>query len=138
MSLMNIKPLQSLWDFDGQLGSPKFEMSFPRVDVVEKNDCLEITADLPGMKKEDITIEVRGGVLTMKGERKKENVEEAEDKSWRREERHWGTFTRRFALPSHFVNQDNSNVSAKYEDGELRLKLARTNPSDCPDAIMIE
>ncbi|XGC80607.1 Hsp20/alpha crystallin family protein [Bdellovibrio bacteriovorus] len=94
----------------------------PVTDVEEEEGHYLMTIDLPGMKKEDIKIDVKNNVLTISGERKREtNV--SEGKKGQRFERSYGSFTRSFTLPST-VNAD--DIEARYEDGVLSLFLPKT------------
>ena len=93
----------------------------PRVDIVEENGNFELTADLPGLKKEDIRIEVQDNLLTLKGEKKIE--EEKKDKDYRLCERYYGEFTRTFTLPEN-VNRD--RIEAEFKDGVLKLTIPKT------------
>ena len=76
----------------------------------------------PGMKTEDIKVEVEDGVLTLQGEKKRH--EETEKANRYRVERVYGTFTRRFSLP---MAVDASKVSATYKDGVLELVLPKAD-----------
>ena len=96
------------------------ESWLPAVDVFETEDNLTIRAELPGVKTEDIKVEVDNGVLTIEGERKRE--EKLEKDNAYRLERVYGRFTRRFSLPK---SVDGSNVAATYKDGILELKLPK-------------
>lgn len=91
----------------------------PPVDIFE-NDNHEIVlkAELPGIKREDIDIRVENNLLTIRGERKRE--EETRQESFHRVERVYGTFSRSFALPSTI---DTEKVSADFKDGVLTVAL---------------
>ena len=104
----------------------------PRINVEEMDSGFEITAEVPGMKKEEIDIEVRDDVLTIKGERKLEN--EVADKNYHICERSYGTFQRAFTLPEN-VNTD--DIEAEYMDGILRLVLPKIEPQT-PKEIKVE
>ena len=104
----------------------------PRVNVEELEDRFEITAELPGMKKDDIDIEVTDGVLTIKGERAFEKEEK--DTNYHVCERSYGTFRRGFTLPEN-VNAD--GIEAEYKDGILRLGVPKVEPEK-PREIKVE
>jgi len=104
----------------------------PRVNVEEQEDRFEITADVPGMKKEEIDIEVRDNVLTIKGERKLEKEEE--NTNYHVCERSYGTFQRAFTLPENVTADD---IEAEYADGILRLTVPKNEPEK-PKEIRIE
>lgn len=93
----------------------------PPVDVKENNEAYILEAELPDMKKEDIKIEIRDGVLTLMGERKREA--ETKGEKYHRVERSYGTFTRSFSLPD---NVDPNKVVATYDHGVLDIMLAKT------------
>ncbi len=92
----------------------------PAVDVVESENELAFTVDLPGMKQEDIEVNVENGTLTIKGHRKFE--QEVSEKGYHRIERSYGGFSRAFALPDS-VNFE--KVDATYKDGVLTIKAAK-------------
>jgi HSP20 family protein len=92
----------------------------PPVDIYETEDTIVLSAELPGMKKEDMSVEIKDNTLTIKGERKFERDSAA--KSYSRIERSYGTFQRVFTLP-HLVQQD--KVKARYENGILEIVLSK-------------
>jgi HSP20 family protein len=92
----------------------------PPVDIYETEDTIVLSAELPGMKKEDMSVEIKDNTLTIKGERKFERDSAA--KSYSRIERSYGTFQRVFTLP-HLVQQD--KVKARYENGILEIILSK-------------
>jgi len=90
----------------------------PAVDIYEGAEHeLVIKAELPDMKREDITVTFENNVLTLKGERKNEEV--ARDR-FHRLERFRGAFSRSFTLPA---TVDPANISANYKDGVLTVRL---------------
>jgi HSP20 family protein len=92
----------------------------PPVDVHEDQDSLVLRAELPGVRREDIDIQVDGNVLTLKGERKLEA--EQEGRRYHRIERSFGSFVRQFQLPS---NVDSTAIDAQLSDGILTLRLPK-------------
>jgi HSP20 family protein len=92
----------------------------PTIDVYEDRDNLVLKAELPGMKKEDIDIQLHGNVLTLSGERKEEAVFEKAETY--RAERFLGKFQRSLTLP---VSVDATKVQASYKDGILTVTLAK-------------
>lgn len=92
----------------------------PAVDVFEKDEEIELRVELPGLKPEEVQIDVTDGVLTVSGERKLEHDEERE--GYRRIERSYGRFVRSFTLPQ---NVDQDDVQAAMEHGVLRLTLPK-------------
>lgn len=92
----------------------------PEVDIVEGKDRIIVKVDLPGLKQEEISVEVEGDALTIKGERKQE-VEKKEGQV-HRIERSYGSFLRSFSLPS---NIDAAKVNATYKNGVLDIVLPK-------------
>jgi HSP20 family protein len=107
--------------------------SYPRVDIVEGTDAYKITADMPGLDKKDICVEIRNGVLAISGEKKEEKTERDKDKYYHFERR-FGSFCREFALPDHV---DGEHVEAKYANGVLELTLRKTEAAK-PKAIEVK
>ena len=91
----------------------------PAVDIYE-NDQHEVVikAELPEMKREDIGLTFENNVLTIKGERKTEEITNREN--FQRMERHYGSFSRSFTVPA---TVDAARISASYKDGVLTVKL---------------
>ena len=96
----------------------------PAVNVLEKKDAIEIAADLPGMKGDDVEVTVEDGVLTIRGERKLEEASEGE--TYHRIERSYGLFERTFSLPN---TVDPSKIEATFANGEMRVTLPRREES---------
>ncbi|MGD1049217.1 MAG: Hsp20/alpha crystallin family protein [Candidatus Krumholzibacteriaceae bacterium] len=93
----------------------------PRVDIAENDGHYELTADLPGLKKDDIKIEIHDNTLTLRGEKKVE--EEKKENNYRLAERYYGEFVRVFTLPEN-VNKD--SIEAEFKDGVLKLTIPKT------------
>jgi HSP20 family protein len=91
----------------------------PAVDVVESENDLTFAIDLPGMKLEDIEVQLENRTLTIKGHRQFENEEQK--KGYHRIERSYGSFSRAFTLPD---TVDSEHVDATYKDGVLTIKAA--------------
>ncbi|WP_438952102.1 Hsp20/alpha crystallin family protein [Porticoccus sp.] len=99
----------------------------PRVDILDKSDHYEITAEMPGIKKEDIKITLENGVLRLEAETTQEKKEEKEGKVIR-QERRYGRYVRSFDLGGDMHEED---IKASFKDGVLKLtapKLAKTEP----------
>jgi HSP20 family protein len=94
----------------------------PPVDIFERGDDLVIRAELPGLKTEEIDIRVENGNLVLHGERKHEK--EIDDHKVHRLERVYGTFTRRFALPT---SVDATKIGAIYKNGVLEVVLPKAD-----------
>lgn len=91
------------------------------VDIWEGKDAYHLRADVPGMKPEDIEINVTHDTVTISGELKSES--EVKDEGWLRQERRIGKFARSFTLP---VEIDSNKVDATFEHGVLHLTLPKS------------
>ena len=101
----------------------------PVVDIHETTDALVVEAELPGMKQEDIDIELSGDTLTIKGERRP-----ASEREFLRQERNYGAFQRAFTLGVP-INQ--AGVRARYTDGLLEVTLPKAEEAR-PKQVKIE
>lgn len=90
----------------------------PAVNVYEKDGKYHVTADIPGLKKEDISVSYENGCLTISGKREADVVEEGTD--YYRKETRFGSFCRSFRLPEVI---DEEKIDATYKDGVLSLVL---------------
>ena len=110
--------------FDENLGrsstQPSVSKWYPAVDVLESKDSYLIRAELPGMKREDIKVEVKDGTLVLSGERKSERP--ADGVEYRHVERVTAKFWRSFSLPET-VKQD--GIEATYKDGILEIRVPK-------------
>ncbi len=122
MTLMRWDPFRELINFQQSVWADdkSFGAWVPSVDVFEKGDDLVIRAELPGVRREEIAIDIDEGTLTLQGERKRDEALE-EGKTYR-VERSFGRFTRRFDLPK---TVDASKISAQYKDGVLEIRLPK-------------
>lgn len=102
----------------------------PSVDITEDDKEFLIKAELPEVKKEDISIDVHQGVVTLSGERKSETRDEKEH----RIERFYGRFSRSFTLPE---NVNEADIKAENRDGMLYLHLPKSAKTE-PSKIKIE
>jgi HSP20 family protein len=93
---------------------------YPAVDILESKDAYMIRAELPGMQREDIKLELKDGTLTLNGERKAEKP--AEGVEYRHVERVNAKFWRSFSLPET-VKQD--GIEAVYKDGVLEVRVPK-------------
>lgn len=105
-----------------EFGSPG-EVSAPalKVDVKERENAYAIHAEIPGVKKEDIHVAIDGAVVSISAERREEK-EVKEGEQVLRSERYFGKVSRSFQLPQEV---DESQASAKYNDGVLELVLPK-------------
>ena len=92
----------------------------PALDVTEDESMLSLTAELPGVSKDDIDVSIEDGVLSLRGEKKEEA--KSEGTGWHRLERRYGRFERRIRLPDYV---DAENVDAEFKDGVLKLSVPK-------------
>ena len=92
----------------------------PALDVYQDKDNVVVHAELPGLKREDITLSLHDGLLTLSGERRHEKAHD--EKSRVRNERLFGKFERTVTLP---VQVDSTKVTATYENGILSVTLPK-------------
>ena len=92
-----------------------------KVDVAEKNGAYQVTADLPGVKKEDIQVQIDGAQVTLSAEVKREN-EVADAGRALHTERAYGKVSRSFSLPQEL---DEAKAEARFRDGVLELTLPK-------------
>ena len=133
MNLTRFDPYREMQTFQDRLnrvfgnfgrGERDEEMSLsawvPPVDIAEEKDRIMITAELPGFRDSDISIQTENGMLTISGERKfeKENGE----RNYHRVERAYGQFVRTFSLPN---NVDRENIQANFQNGLLQIELPK-------------
>ena len=104
----------------------------PAVDIYETADTILMKAELPGVAREDIQIQIDGNTLTLKGERR--FARDVQEESYLRIERAYGSFHRSFALPAT-VQQE--NVRAVLKDGVLELTLPKAEDSK-PKRISVD
>jgi HSP20 family protein len=109
-----------LFDGNDHLMQPSKSRWHPAMDVLESKDSYLVRAELPGMKKEDIKVEVKDGVLTLSGESKTEKP--AEGVEYRHVERVASKFWRSLSLPET-VKQD--GIEATYKDGILEIRVPK-------------
>jgi HSP20 family protein len=92
----------------------------PAVDLVEKENEYEITAELPGIDGKDVEVEVANRRLTIRGE-KSESIEQ-KDKDYHLSERHYGSFQRSFQIPEA---ADDDMIEASFSKGVLTVRIAK-------------
>jgi len=134
MSITRYDPfrdLKTLQDEVNRLFSTNFSRGFgdegiargawtPSVDIFENKDEIVLEAELPGMNREDFELTIENNVLTLRGERRFEKKDEADN--YHRVERAYGSFTRSFTLPQT-VSGD--GAAAEYKNGVLRVVLRK-------------
>jgi HSP20 family protein len=100
--------------------APFFGTGGLALDLYETDEALVVTADMPGVKPEDLDIAITGDVLTIKGEAKVET--EIKRENYHRQERRYGAYSRSVTLPTS-VNAD--QAEAKFKDGVLTLSIPK-------------
>lgn len=135
MELMKWRPARDLLNVHNRLSAMFDDFMFPTrfaedretlwgwnpaVDVYENDDTIVVKAELPGMEKDQIAVDVQGRVLSIKGERASDN-EINEGRYYRRERTH-GRFERALTLPAE-VNPE--SIKAEYKDGILKVEVPK-------------
>jgi len=92
----------------------------PRCDIYEEGDTIVVKAEVPGIDRNDLDLQIENNVLTLRGERKRE--QEVKSENLYRTERFYGSFTRSFTLP---VTVDTEKIKAEYNDGVLKVTLPK-------------
>jgi len=106
--------------------------TFGRSDIYEKDSTLVIETELPGVKKDDVSIKVEGDTLYIAGEMKRN--EEVKEENYFRMGRRYGSFQRTFPLPVGIV--DKKGIEARFEDGILTVTLPKS-PEAKPKQITV-
>ena len=101
----------------------------PAVDIAEKDNAFEITADLPGMDEKNVEVQVVNGNLTIKGEKKEEKEEKEEKKDFYLHEHHFGSFERSFSIPD---GVDADKIEANFKKGVLTVTLPKKPEAQKP------
>jgi HSP20 family protein len=120
------------WPFAGALREPAWgrELTWgttPAVDVAERDDAYEITAELPGMDEKDIELTISDGMLTIKGEKSEEKEEKKKD--YYVSERRFGSFERSFSLPE---GVDADKIEAAFSKGVLTVTMPKRPEAQKP------
>jgi HSP20 family protein len=105
--------------FDEVLGERALRGLSPAIDVTESESDYAVTAELPGVRREDVNVEVQEGVLSINGEKRRE--EKGAKGRWI--ERSYGSFHRSFSLPSDAAAD---RIDAKFKDGVLTITIPRS------------
>ena len=134
--LQSYSPFSDLWDLQGEVNKifRNFGMGVrggetenrdlalwaPAVDIMEDQESVKLTVELPGLKQNEVKVNVENGVLTLKGERKM-NTEQKRD-NYYRIERTYGAFSRSFSLPP---TVDTEKICASMTDGRLEILIPK-------------
>lgn len=105
-----------------QNGASGVQTRVPRMDVADEDDRIQLSFEIPGVKPDDLEVTVESGMLTVSGEKKYERREGDDQKGPYSVERRSGRFERTIALPE---SVDTDNVTARYENGVLRVELPK-------------
>lgn len=123
---------RALSDSTGTSSSTSYGAWSPPVDIFERADGLVIRAEIPGVSKDDIDVRIENNVLTLHGERRRE--EGFDETAAHRLERVYGSFTRSFSLPT---TVDAAKISASYRDGVLEIVLPKAEEAK-PKRIQVQ
>jgi HSP20 family protein len=104
----------------------------PSVDISEDDDRYVVTVELPGSKKDDVTVEMKDRVLTIRGEKRNEREQKKEQNRWI--ERSYGSFSRSFTLPANAVAD---RVKAGFDHGVLTIEVPKAEEAK-PKVIAIK
>ena len=94
----------------------------PAVNAAETKDEFTVTAELPGMKPEDVSVDFTDGMLTIRGEKVNEKTEKEDDRTYYMWERRFGTFQRTLPFPGGI---DDKKIAAEFKDGVLSVHLPK-------------
>ena len=98
-------------------------VNVPSVNIKETSTDYVLEVAAPGLERKDFNIEVKNDTLTISGEKEEEKEEKEEKNGYSRKEYSFNSFSRSFSLPE---NADESAIKAKYENGILRISIAKT------------
>tara|TARA_A100001015_G_C14673087_1_gene587656 strand:+ start:131 stop:610 length:480 start_codon:yes stop_codon:yes gene_type:complete len=116
---------KSFPEINQQVGVNPFQgTAYPKVNVYEYDTKIGVIAEIPGLDKKDLNVEVEDGVLTVSGE-KSHGFDEGEAKVIRRELKH-SSFKRQFTLGEML---DGDNISANFKDGILSIEIPKIEPT---------
>ena len=129
LPILRRRDIPSLWDnevdrlFDFALGGgSSYTGLSPAVDVRETADDFLVTAELPGLSRDDVDVSVENGVLSISGEKREEFEEGSETGNRHLIERRYGKFHRNFSLPR---SVDAEKVEARFDNGVLHVTLPK-------------
>jgi HSP20 family protein len=133
MALVRWEPVRELDTLQGEVnrlfdtffggagnGGSRARRWVPAMDLVETEDALVLRADLPGLERDDVSIEVKDNILTVAGKREAEHTDKAD--GYYRVERAFGTFSRSLALPD---GVDADRVKASFDKGVLEVAIPK-------------
>ena len=106
---------------------PDSWVAMPAMDLVERHEAFEMTAELPGLDEKNIEVNVANGVLTVKGQKEEDKAEEKEDFHLR--ERRFGSFSRSVRVPD---TVDADKIEASFKNGVLKVTLPKKPEAQKP------
>lgn len=112
---------RSLFDYLPFNAKPEAGFEAPAVDIAEKEDAFELTAEIPGLSEKDVEVKLANGGLIIKGEKKAEKEEKKKD--YFLSERRYGAFERFFSLPEGI---DRDKIAASFKKGVLTVSLPKS------------
>lgn len=112
--------LEPFWQADSWVAQPA-------MDLVERDNAFELTAEMPGLDEKNIEVDVANGVLTVKGQKEEDKVEKKED--FRLRERRFGSFVRSVRLPE---TVDADKIEASFKNGVLKVTLPKKPEAQKP------
>lgn len=119
---------RSVFDIEPLWGRELKLTATPAVDIVEKDNAYEVTAELPGMDEKNIEVKLdNGGLMTIKGEKQEEKEEKR--KGYHLQERRFGSFERYFAVPE---GVDTDKIEASFKKGVLTVTLPKKPEAQKP------
>ncbi len=131
---MDLMPRKFYLDdiFDDFISSRKEQMM--KCDIYEKDGTYHIEMDIPGLKKDEISVETKDGYLTIKAEKKEEVNDDDKEKNYIRRERTYGKYERSFYLG----DLDEDNINASFENGMLKITVPKKEQVDSKKVIEIK
>jgi len=119
---MTARTQQLLEDAFGKDFAAPVEGWMPAVNVAETKDEFVVTAELPGMKAENVAVDFTDGMLTIRGEKVDEHVEKDDDRTYYMWERRFGTFQRTLPFPGGIADQ---KIAGEFKDGVLTVHVPK-------------
>jgi HSP20 family protein len=119
-SFFGSSPGSNLWDVGSRGDFDTPTLWSPQIDIQRRDDCLVVRADLPGVRKEDLKIDIEDNALVLSGQRQEEHEEGGQNEGYQLYERSYGSFYRSIPLPQD-VNPD--DVKAEMRDGVLKVTV---------------
>ena len=114
-----LQPWHEIWPEARLFGEP-FDLRTPRMDLIDREDAFLVRAELPGVTKEDLSVDLAGQTLTIKGEHRREDKETQGE--FYRAEISRGRFSRSIHLPEEVEDKD---IKAEFENGVLEIRLPK-------------